>query len=83
MLIPVPWNRLLQSKGAFRMAKMRTNDGTFNVRGLQRQAGTAKYEFAYETEGVGANGAARAKVPTGTGAKAQRTIGRLRNPQGR
>lgn len=62
------------------MAKMRTDSGkTFNMRGLQRKAGTTQYEFAYEMEGVGANGAGKVDVPTGTGAKAGRTIGRLRN----
>ncbi len=56
------------------MAKMRTDSGkTFNLRGLQRQAGTNNYEFAYMTEGVGANSAAKAKVPSGMQAQARRT----------
>lgn len=61
---------------------MRTDSGkTFNMRGLQRSAGSAKYEFAYEMEGVGANGAGKAAVPTGTGSKARNTIARLRGQQ--
>lgn len=61
------------------MTVFRTQSGkTFNMRGLQQQARTAQYEFAYETEGYGANNAARVDVPTGTGAKARRTIANLR-----
>lgn len=61
------------------MARMRTDSGkTFNMRGLQREADSARYEFAYATEGVGSSSAAQAKVPTGTGAKARRTIARVR-----
>jgi len=52
-------------KGAFRMAKIRTNDGTFNVRGLRRTttgAGETRYEFAHEAEGFGANPAGQANT---------------------
>jgi hypothetical protein len=56
------------------MARMRTDSGkTFNMRGLERQAGSANYEFAYMTEGVGANSAAKAKVPEGMQAQARRS----------
>ncbi len=59
---------------------MRTDSGkTLNMRGLQREAGSAQYEFAYEMKGVGANGAGKVSVPTGTGSKAERTINRLQN----
>lgn len=62
------------------MARMRTDSGkTFNMRGLQRRADSAQYEFAYEMKGVGANGAGKAAVPSGTGARARRTINRVRN----
>jgi len=55
------------------MAKIRTDSGkSFTVRGLRRQAGTDNYEFAYMTEGYGANSAAKAKVPQGMEAQAQR-----------
>lgn len=56
------------------MAKFRTASGkTFNLRGLNRRAGSAQYEFAYEMDAAG-----RVDVPTGTGVKARRTIARLR-----
>lgn len=59
---------------------MRTDSGkTFNMRGLQREADSTQFEFAYEMEGVNANGAGKAAVPTGTGAKAKQTVNRLRD----
>jgi hypothetical protein len=62
------------AKEAFPVAVFRTASGqTLNLRGLNRNAGSAKYEFAYEMDARG-----RVDVPTGTGAKARRTIARLR-----
>lgn len=61
------------------MSVFRTGSGkTFNLRGLNRRAGSAKYEFAAEM-----NAAGRVDVANGMGAKAKRTISRLRNADGR
>lgn len=55
------------------MAKMRTDSGkSFTVRGLERRPGSDNYEFAYMAESYGANSAAKAKVPEGMQAQAQR-----------
>lgn len=79
-LVSVPRNFSNDEQGVFHVAKMRTDSGkTFNIRGLQRQAGNDQFEFAYEMEGVGSNGAGKAAVPTGTGSKARQTINRLRD----
>jgi len=58
---------------------MRTNSGkTFNMRGLQHKAGSNKYEFAHEMEGVGVNHAGDAATPNATGARARRIGARQR-----
>jgi hypothetical protein len=61
------------------MAVFRTDSGkTFNLRGLQKRARSAQYEFATEMNARG-----RVDVANGMGAKAKRTISRVRNATGR
>ena len=56
------------------MVRTRTEGGkSIKLRGLQKEAGGSKYEFAYEAEGFGANAAGQAKPPTGS----RNTAGRL------
>jgi hypothetical protein len=65
------------------MARMQTNGGkSINMRGLQREAGGSRFEFAYEAEGFGANAAGQAKPPIESRNKADRLTPGLR-PTGR
>jgi hypothetical protein len=65
------------------MARMQTNGGkSINMRGLEKEAGGSRFEFAHEAEGFGANPAGQAKPPTGSRSKADRLTPSLR-PTGR
>jgi hypothetical protein len=60
-------------RGRSSMVRTRTEGGkSINLRGLEREAGQSRYEFAYEAEGFGANPAGQAKPPTGSRNKAGR-----------